>query len=169
MGASFAISIDRFPKDESGNTNWPLNYVCGLLCKYGAGPLETDAVRTHSALVGISFAVSIPFIVLALYIEWIKEKWYKLRHIWTEKPLHLIEHLPRGVKLPGPDRIVNALERFIDSSLTEYDPEFEHHMKQLLLVNEDMEGDGSYEEDLDFIDKHVRQAVESERRRRSKL
>lgn len=66
MASLFALGIAQFPKDKtSGNTNWQLHYVCGLLF-------------------GISFAVSIPFILLAFNITWFTAQWNQMRHVWLK-------------------------------------------------------------------------------------
>lgn len=35
MASFFALGVQQFPRDpKSGNTSWPLRYICGLLCKF---------------------------------------------------------------------------------------------------------------------------------------
>ncbi|KAH8895650.1 hypothetical protein GQ53DRAFT_803904 [Thozetella sp. PMI_491] len=67
MASFFALSVEQYPKDtESGNVNWPLGQLSGLLF-------------------GISLAVSIPFVVGALYVEELKGGWASAWHRWIER------------------------------------------------------------------------------------
>ncbi|KAF2727552.1 hypothetical protein EJ04DRAFT_517173 [Polyplosphaeria fusca] len=50
MASFFALDVTAFPQDSKGQTNWPLHTVGGLLF-------------------GISFAVSIPFIIIAFSVQ----------------------------------------------------------------------------------------------------
>lgn len=102
MASFFALAIDKFPKGEDGNTRWPLSYICGLICKFYYKCKLEDSVRqiilTVVYIVGISFAVSIPFILFALALELLKNGWSQFRHFWVKMlillPLHLLSRLP---------------------------------------------------------------------------
>lgn len=129
MASFFALAIDKFPKDADGNTSWPLNYICGLLCKCRAGPLEVDTVNSDSHPVGISFAVSIPFIMFAFLINPFRNGWIRFRYFWVNilvlPVLHLLSRVPilYGV-------CDNLWDRAADST-DKYDPDYESRVRKL--------------------------------------
>jgi hypothetical protein len=66
MSSFFAIGVDKFPKDpETGDTNWPLKTACGYICKLCTLHL---CCYTDTFTVGISPAVSIPFILITFNV-----------------------------------------------------------------------------------------------------
>lgn len=89
MATFFALSIAQFPKDSSGMTSWQLHqvsqYLCEFLLRFASSAFFID---TH--VVGISIAVSVPFIVLAFSVNqmvglwekhvlnWLKDTWKTL-------------------------------------------------------------------------------------------
>ncbi|KAF1942382.1 hypothetical protein EJ02DRAFT_345695 [Clathrospora elynae] len=76
MSSFFAIGVAAFPKNETtGETNWPLGIVTGLLF-------------------GISLSVSIPLIVFALNMEYCSVVYRELRHNYLARiGIRLIELL----------------------------------------------------------------------------
>src|SRR5271163_1435614 len=93
MASYFALGVAQFPKDENGNTEWPLHYISGLLCK--SNPRSFHIVICYSFIsVGISFALSIPLLFIAFNINLFTTPWNYFRFIllrlfamWLIKPL----------------------------------------------------------------------------------
>lgn len=95
LSSFFALSIDSFPKDpQTGNTAWPLNLVAGYVCKvlFIFNPLIASS---NTALVGITAALSIIFVVLAFKANSIRS-WYKAKFRPLKKSTK--EEKPRRVK-----------------------------------------------------------------------
>jgi hypothetical protein len=90
MASFFALAVRQFPKDGSGNTSWPLRYISGLLCMSILHPFGSLLVLIDSGPVGISFGVSIPFILVAFNISWFTTPWNYMRHIWIKQALILL-------------------------------------------------------------------------------
>ncbi|KAF2001481.1 hypothetical protein P154DRAFT_575199 [Amniculicola lignicola CBS 123094] len=59
MSSFFALSIAAFPKNEKGDTSWPIGALCGYLF-------------------GISMTVSIPLIIFALNVQYFSSLWGKI-------------------------------------------------------------------------------------------
>jgi hypothetical protein len=160
MASFFALAIDKFPKNADGNISWPLNYICGLLCKCRAGPLEVDTVNSDSHPVGISFAVSIPFIMFAFLIKFLRNGWIQFRYFWVKilvlPVLHLLSRVPRLYHVC--DRLWNR----VANSTGNYDPDFESRVKRL-LGQDDLESVGLDEDMRYLFSKRIRHFLDSGR------
>ncbi|KAK0636122.1 hypothetical protein B0T17DRAFT_69023 [Bombardia bombarda] len=116
MSSFFAISVDKFPKDADGDTNWPLSYVCALVF-------------------GISFAVSIPFILIALLFETLRNVWLQIRHFWMKVLVLPIIHLLSRV--PFLYNIGHRWWKGLESSAQKHHPNNKSRIKKLLERDRD--------------------------------
>jgi hypothetical protein len=99
-----------------------------------------DCVSLTTKLVGISFALSIPFILVAVYIEWLKDTWKKLRHVWIKWPLQLIAMILvilQYVKLFGIDQVSDRWYYGLRRWWFEYDSYHERYYERLIMANLD--------------------------------
>jgi hypothetical protein len=111
MSSFFAIGIAQFPQDDHGNTNWPLATVCGWLCMSHVSqgrPTCTVCkfLCANRETVGISFAVSIPLLIVAFNINIFTTPWNLFRHIVVRnmalgalKPLRKVPS--EGIRIRG--------------------------------------------------------------------
>jgi hypothetical protein len=152
MGAFFALAVDQFPKDpDSGNTSWPLSYICGLICKYRLSIGDGDCVSDHQ-LVGISLAVSIPFILVAVYLELLINIWKKLRYVWIKRLAILILNKLQYLSLFGIEDVLRIWVLRIHNSQLKYSLYKENIKKQLNQGVSDSGAEESDEEDLTIWD-----------------
>lgn len=77
MAAFFALNISAFPKSDDGSTEWSLVFLSELLCMYIHGS-ELHLLTSYS--VGISLAVSIPFILFAFNVNFLAEALNGMTH-----------------------------------------------------------------------------------------
>lgn len=81
MASFMALNIDQFPRSDDGNsTQWLLNKASSWLCKSHLPPIYISiklSIGNSKYSVGITFAISVPFIVIALYVTRLSK--------WTRK------------------------------------------------------------------------------------
>lgn len=78
MASFLALGISVFPKEE-GENNFELSWVSGILCKCWHFVDKSFTIPNFKP-VGISFAVSVPFVIFALKIDFAADVWSKLKH-----------------------------------------------------------------------------------------
>ncbi|KAK5660329.1 hypothetical protein OQA88_12870 [Cercophora sp. LCS_1] len=129
ISAFFAIDVQQFPQDpDSHETSWPLGYLCGLLF-------------------GISFALSIPLILIAIYIDWLKSVARRLRYQWTRRvPIKILDWLSR-VNFLGIGVIAGFLQHSLYRSLVEHSGFYEDYIHHIISEerydSDDESGDSS--------------------------
>jgi hypothetical protein len=99
-----------------------------------------DCVSLTTKLVGISFALSIPFILVAVYIEWLKDTWKKLRRVWIKWPLLLIAMILmilRYVKLFGIDQVSDRWHDGLKRWWLKSDSYYERYYESRIMANLD--------------------------------
>lgn len=78
MASFFALGISIFPKQD-GENNFELSWVSGILCK-SCHLVDASITVSDMNIVGVSFAVSVPFIIIALKIDFVANVWSKSKH-----------------------------------------------------------------------------------------
>ncbi|KIW35273.1 uncharacterized protein PV07_01977 [Cladophialophora immunda] len=105
MASFFALAIQQFPKDKEGNKSRPRGYVSGLIF-------------------GISFAVSIPFIIFAFNIGLFQHLWIKVWYIWPKLLLLGMLSILSHLKIFGIDKMSSGWKRGTQDSMNKYDPNY---------------------------------------------
>ncbi|KAK9423995.1 putative Ankyrin repeat protein [Seiridium unicorne] len=113
MASFFALDIDKFPKDDDGDTNWPLGLVVGILF-------------------GISLSVIIPLYALAFFSENLQRAWSKICGVWM--PLTTLPIIWALNKIPFMTLGRLWIFAFIRSYrnlfvVQRYDPKFEQNIE----------------------------------------
>jgi hypothetical protein len=76
--------------------------------------------HTNISIVGISFGVSIPFILLAYKISWLTTPWYSIRHIWLKRIVLKVVSLLRHTRSPFLRRMSTRMQTSVEASLSLY-------------------------------------------------
>jgi hypothetical protein len=161
MASFFALAIDKFPKNEDGSTSWPLKYICGLICKFTKITWGFPMVNIDCRLVGISFAVSIPFILFAFALDSLKNGWSQVRHFWVKililPLLHLLSRLPSALGYIG-----DEWWDTVAYSATSHDKFSEDRLRQLVR-GDDEEYRALDDEMMHLFGKRIRRFIEAGR------
>lgn len=84
MASFFALSVAQFPKKSDGTTSWQLHQVSGYLCEF-LGRFASSIFFVNTHIVGLSFLVSVSFIVLAFSANQIVGLWKGLwKGLWNK-------------------------------------------------------------------------------------
>ena len=158
MTSFFAIDIDTFPKNAEGNTSWPQGDLYRLLCEYRAllpAYLWGDSITDLTVLVGISFGISIPFILFAFLIEPLKKVWIGFRYFWVKVLLLPLLYFLRLI-MPGNGReFFTSLWEKVARSAGEHRPNVKERLRRV-LERETRRGEAGADEMFDLFKKRFR-------------
>lgn len=124
----------QFPRDQNGNINWQIDKILGYVCKWR---LSNVTFNLLIRLVGFSFALTIPLIIIALKIQWISTPWSELRYVYAREIaivlLNILRIFPRSIREMACEWEVQlTCGIYSYTSPTEIAPSYEEQLRELI-------------------------------------